>query len=218
MTATSPPSSSSTAVANLIAGVVSIVSVAGASSVYLSGLEPLASAGAHADEGLDEAGPLEVAGDASVWSPCGIRPGADSEGAQRLRHLVGLAGLALDKAVLHERSREQARRDSLTGLLGHRMFHEEPAGLEAAGEPFTSWSSTSTISSRSTTHGHPAAITRCGSSPMRSGRGPRTVTRLSHRRRGVLRPAARRGPAEALVVAERLRQPVARWSSRCRSR
>jgi len=56
-------------------------------------------------------------------------PAVDSEEYQLLLHIVSLAALSLDKALLHEQSREQARHDSLTGLLGHRVFHE---ALEAA--------------------------------------------------------------------------------------
>lgn len=41
-----------------------------------------------------------------------------------LLHLVGIAGPALDKSILCEQGLEQARHDALTGLLGHRVFHE----------------------------------------------------------------------------------------------
>ena len=51
-------------------------------------------------------------------------PEVGSEEHQLLLHLVSLGALSLDKALLHEQSREQARHDSLTGLLGHRVFHE----------------------------------------------------------------------------------------------
>jgi diguanylate cyclase (GGDEF)-like protein len=64
-------------------------------------------------------------------------PPRESEPRDRLEHLLGLAGLALEKAMLYERSQEQARRDSLTGLLAHRPFHEALAGLEEQGTPFS---------------------------------------------------------------------------------
>jgi diguanylate cyclase (GGDEF)-like protein/putative nucleotidyltransferase with HDIG domain len=51
-------------------------------------------------------------------------PPAGSEERELLLHLLGLAAMAVDKALLYARSREQARQDSLTGLLGHRVFHE----------------------------------------------------------------------------------------------
>ena len=51
-------------------------------------------------------------------------PAVGSEEHQLLLHLLSLGALSLDKALLHEQSREQARHDSLTGLLGHRVFHE----------------------------------------------------------------------------------------------
>jgi diguanylate cyclase (GGDEF)-like protein len=38
---------------------------------------------------------------------------------------------------LYERSREQARQDSLTGLLGHRVFHEVLEEQTGQGTPFS---------------------------------------------------------------------------------
>jgi diguanylate cyclase (GGDEF)-like protein/putative nucleotidyltransferase with HDIG domain len=64
-------------------------------------------------------------------------PPADSEEYQLLLHLVSLAALSLDKALLHEQSREQARRDSLTGLLGHRVFQEALGAAVDSGTPFS---------------------------------------------------------------------------------
>ena len=64
-------------------------------------------------------------------------PPRESEPRDRLEHLLGLAGLALEKAMLYERSQEQARRDSLTGLLAHRPFHEALAALEEQETPFS---------------------------------------------------------------------------------
>jgi diguanylate cyclase (GGDEF)-like protein len=64
-------------------------------------------------------------------------PGVGSEQHQLLLHLVSLGALSLDKALLYELSREQARHDSLTGLLGHRVFHEALEDQIAAGIPFS---------------------------------------------------------------------------------
>jgi diguanylate cyclase (GGDEF)-like protein/putative nucleotidyltransferase with HDIG domain len=64
-------------------------------------------------------------------------PPAGSEERERLQHLLGLAAMAIDKALLYERSREQARQDSLTGLLGHRVFQEVLEEQTSRGEPFS---------------------------------------------------------------------------------
>ena len=58
-----------------------------------------------------------------------------TEAHETLEHLLGIAALALEKALLYERSQEQARRDSLTGLLGHQAFQERLEGLVARDEP-----------------------------------------------------------------------------------
>jgi diguanylate cyclase (GGDEF)-like protein/putative nucleotidyltransferase with HDIG domain len=64
-------------------------------------------------------------------------PEAGSERYELLLHLVSLGALSLDKALLYEQSREQARHDSLTGLLGHGVCHEELEQLIAGGNPFS---------------------------------------------------------------------------------
>jgi diguanylate cyclase (GGDEF)-like protein/putative nucleotidyltransferase with HDIG domain len=63
-------------------------------------------------------------------------PEAGSERYELLLHLVSLGALSLDKALLYEHSREQARHDSLTGLLGHGVCHEELEHLLATALPF----------------------------------------------------------------------------------
>jgi len=60
-------------------------------------------------------------------------PEPGTEAHETMEHLLGIAALALEKALLYERSREQARRDSLTGLLAHQAFQEIPAILETPG-------------------------------------------------------------------------------------
>jgi diguanylate cyclase (GGDEF)-like protein/putative nucleotidyltransferase with HDIG domain len=64
-------------------------------------------------------------------------PEVGSERYELVLHLVSLGALSLDKALLYEQSREQARHDSLTGLLGHGVFHEELEQLIAAAAPFS---------------------------------------------------------------------------------
>lgn len=80
--------------------------------------------------------PLAVA-DTSLGSVAVVgAPAPGSERHQLLLHLVGLGALALEKALLYERSRDQARHDSLTGLLGHRVFQEVLEQQIAAQQPF----------------------------------------------------------------------------------
>jgi diguanylate cyclase (GGDEF)-like protein/putative nucleotidyltransferase with HDIG domain len=81
--------------------------------------------------------PLVVAG-----KPVGLvavteAPAADTEQFELLAHLVSLGALALDKALLYEQSREQARHDSLTGLLGHRVFQEMLEAQISQASPFS---------------------------------------------------------------------------------
>jgi diguanylate cyclase (GGDEF)-like protein/putative nucleotidyltransferase with HDIG domain len=110
----------------------------------------LSSAGAEHDLDIDADGalrgglsagwksfPLAVAGKSVGAVAVTGAPALDSESHQLLLHLVNLAALALDKALLHEQSLEQARHDSLTGLLGHRVFQETLDQLLAAANPFT---------------------------------------------------------------------------------
>jgi diguanylate cyclase (GGDEF)-like protein/putative nucleotidyltransferase with HDIG domain len=81
--------------------------------------------------------PLEVA-DRTVGAVAVTQaPAVGSEQHQMLLHLVSLGALSLDKALLHEQSREQARRDSLTGLLGHRVFHEVLEAQITGRHPFS---------------------------------------------------------------------------------
>ena len=141
--------------------------------------------------------PLEVAGKTVGIVAVTGAPETGSEQHQLLLHLVSLGALSLDKALLHEQSREQARHDSLTGLLGHRVFHEVLEHQVAAARPF------SVLHVR---HRRLQADQR----PARpSDRRSRSATgvgraaagdaqrrqRLPHRRRGVLRAAARAGRA-----------------------
>jgi diguanylate cyclase (GGDEF)-like protein/putative nucleotidyltransferase with HDIG domain len=81
--------------------------------------------------------PLKGAGETVGVVAVAGAPPADSEAHEMLLHLVSLGELSIDKALLYEQSQEQARHDSLTGLLGHRVFHEELTAHLAAGRPFS---------------------------------------------------------------------------------
>jgi diguanylate cyclase (GGDEF)-like protein len=81
--------------------------------------------------------PLQVADQRVGVVAVAGAPLAGTEQRRMLLHLVSLGALSLDKALLYEQSREQARHDSLTGLLGHRVFHEMLASSIAAGIPFS---------------------------------------------------------------------------------
>ena len=80
---------------------------------------------------------LEVAGrrlgTADVLAP----PPVGSAGHETLMHLLAVGALSLDKALLYAQTREQARHDALTGLLGHRVFHEAVETQIAADGPFS---------------------------------------------------------------------------------
>jgi diguanylate cyclase (GGDEF)-like protein/putative nucleotidyltransferase with HDIG domain len=110
----------------------------------------LSSAGAARDQGIAVDGgpaaplderwtsfPLEVADKTVGIVAVTGAPALGSEQHQLLLHLVSLGALSLDKALSHEKSREQARHDSLTGLLGHRVFHEMLGGQITAMTPFS---------------------------------------------------------------------------------
>ncbi|HEX3831074.1 MAG TPA: diguanylate cyclase [Solirubrobacteraceae bacterium] len=81
--------------------------------------------------------PLKGAGETVGVVAVAGAPPVGSEAHEMLLHLISLGELSIDKALLYEQSREQARHDSLTGLLGHRVFHEELTAQLAAGQPFS---------------------------------------------------------------------------------
>jgi diguanylate cyclase (GGDEF)-like protein len=97
----------------------------------------LATAGVAAASEPWERFPLEASGKPVGTVAVAGAPEPGSEARELLLHLVALAALALDKALLYEQSREQARSDSLTGLLGHRVFQEELESRLAHSEPFS---------------------------------------------------------------------------------
>ena len=69
--------------------------------------------------------PLVAGGEPVGFVAVADPPREGSPERELLLHLLGLSALALDKALLYEQSLDLARRDSLTGLLGHRVFHEQ---------------------------------------------------------------------------------------------
>ncbi len=105
-------------------------------------LVPVACCGCDEDIAPDESSgweyfPLETPGKPVGCVAVAVPPPAGSEERELLLHLLGIAALALDKALLYERSREQARQDALTGLLGHRVFHEMLEEQTGQSDPFS---------------------------------------------------------------------------------
>lgn len=138
------------------------------------------------------------------------RPPDPSERRELLLHIVDLAGLALEKALLYERSREQARRDSLTGLLGHRAFHDELAALqERAGAFAVVVGDVDDFKEINDLHGHSAgdealrAVARALNAEVRA---QDTVYRVGGEEFCVLLPGL--AAAAASAIAERLRISV----------
>jgi diguanylate cyclase (GGDEF)-like protein len=99
--------------------------------------EALSCAGSAAPDAEWEDIPLQAAGISVGRVAIAGAPLPGTEAHETLEHLLGIAELALEKALLYERSREQARRDSLTGLLGHQAFQDALEGLIADGDRFS---------------------------------------------------------------------------------
>jgi diguanylate cyclase (GGDEF)-like protein/putative nucleotidyltransferase with HDIG domain len=138
-------------------------------------------------------------------------PPIGSERHELLLHLVSLGALSLDKALLYEQSREQARHDSLTGLLGHRVFHEVLETQIAAGLRFSILLfDIDDFKEVNDLHGHQAGDrTLClVSEALRRGtRSGDTVFRIGGEEFCALLPGL--GEQDASVVADGLRQRVA---------
>jgi diguanylate cyclase (GGDEF)-like protein/putative nucleotidyltransferase with HDIG domain len=138
-------------------------------------------------------------------------PSPDSDERELLLHMLGLAALALDKALLYEHSREQARHDSLTGLLGHRVFHEVLEGVLSAGEPFSVvLIDIDDFKQINDLHGHQAgdeALRRVAERLRQSVRGCDSVFRVGGEEFCAVLPGMRHG--DAYDAAERLRRAVA---------
>ena len=169
------------------------------------------------DAGVD---PLEAAGWATfpletTGKPVGCvavagAPAAGTEERELLLHLLGLAAMAVDKALLYERSREQARQDSLTGLLGHRVFHEVLAERTSTGSPFSVvLVDIDDFKQVNDLYGHQTgddALCFVADALRRCVRGPDSVFRVGGEEFCVVLPGVEQ--AEAVAVAERLRRSV----------
>ena len=128
-----------------------------------------------------------------------------------LLHLVSLGGLSLDKALLYAESQKHARHDSLTGLLGHRVFHE---ALEAEIDAVQTFSilmfDIDDFKLVNDLHGHQMGdqALRIVSAALRQGtRDTDTVFRIGGEEFCALLPGLEAG--HALPVADKLRHLVA---------
>jgi diguanylate cyclase (GGDEF)-like protein len=170
----------------------------------------LSSAGTAAATDAAECFALEAAGrrvgTVLVHGP----PPPDSVAQELLGHLLGLAALALDKALLHERIREQARRDSLTGLLGHRVFHEELEERLAETDPLSVvLIDIDDFKRINDVHGHQVGdvtLRRVADALRRALRAPDSVFRIGGEEFCVVLPGLR--VEDAHGAAERLRVAV----------
>jgi len=155
--------------------------------------------------------PLEVAGKTVGRVDVAGAPAPDSDERELLLHMLGLAALAVDKALLYEHSREQARHDSLTGLLGHRVFHEVLERVLAGGEPFSVvLIDIDDFKQINDLHGHQAgdeALRAVAERLRQSVRGCDSVFRVGGEEFCALLPGLRHD--DAFVAAERLRSAVA---------
>jgi diguanylate cyclase (GGDEF)-like protein/putative nucleotidyltransferase with HDIG domain len=155
--------------------------------------------------------PLEAAGKTVGRVDVAAAPSPGSDERELLLHMLGLAALAIDKALLYAHSREQARHDSLTGLLGHRVFHEVLERVLAAGEPFSVvLVDIDDFKQINDLHGHQAgdeALRRVAERLRQSVRGCDSVFRVGGEEFCAVLPGMRHD--DAYVAAERLRQAVA---------
>ena len=129
-----------------------------------------------------------------------------------LAGVVAQTATALDNARLIETMAHQARFDNLTGLLGHRAFHEAlEIALDRANGPFTLASiDIDDFKLINDLHGHPIgdeALRRVAEALRRSVGEHDSVFRVGGEEFAVLLPE--RTAAEARPVAERLREAVA---------
>jgi diguanylate cyclase (GGDEF)-like protein len=142
-----------------------------------------------------------------------LRPSEDLNDS--LAGVVAQAATALDNARLIETMAHQARHDSLTGLLGHRAFHEAlEAGLRAATQAHVLTLAVIDIDDFKLVndlHGHPVgdeALRQVADALRGCVRDHDAVFRIGGEEFAVLLPGL---PAEAaLPVAERLRAAVGR--------
>src|SRR5205807_1002079 len=129
---------------------------------------------------------------------------------ETLAGIAAIAATALDNARLIETMAHQARHDSLTGLLGHRAFHEAletELGLVDEGHPFTlALLDLDDFKLVNDLHGHPVgdeALRKVAEALRRCIRDHDTIFRIGGEEFAVLLP--RLEAKDALPVAERLR-------------
>ena len=130
-----------------------------------------------------------------------------------LAGVVAQAATALDNARLMESMAHQARHDNLTGLLGHRAFHESLAdGLACGGAPLTlAMVDIDDFKQINDAYGHPVgdeALRLVAQALHRNVREHDLVFRVGGEEFAVLLPGMT--GADAVHAAERLREAVAR--------
>ena len=145
-----------------------------------------------------------------VDRPGRLRPTLDL--MDRLAGVAATSATAFDNARLIEAMALQAATDNLTGLLGHRAFHDALGdAVGAAGEQFTlATIDIDDFKLVNDSHGHPAGDKAlCGvADSLRSAvRDGDEVFRVGGEEFAVLMPGLT--SADALPVAERLREAVA---------
>jgi diguanylate cyclase (GGDEF)-like protein/putative nucleotidyltransferase with HDIG domain len=130
-----------------------------------------------------------------------------------LAGVVAQAATALDNARLVETMRHQARHDNLTGLLGHRAFHDalEEGLSREQGHVFTlAMIDIDDFKLVNDLHGHPVgdeALREVANTLRSCVRDHDTIFRVGGEEFAVLIPGL--GAEDALPVAERLRAAVA---------
>ena len=142
-------------------------------------------------------------------------PPVGSEAHELLLHVVGLAALALDKALLYERTIQQARHDALTGLLGHRVFYEMLEQQLDSGRPFSVvLFDIDDFKEINDVHGHHAGdevLRLVAQGLRRTIRDEDSIFRVGGEEFYALLPDLT--PADALATAERLRISIAKLGS-----
>jgi diguanylate cyclase (GGDEF)-like protein len=139
-----------------------------------------------------------------------LRPTPDL--IDRLAGVAAQSATAFDNARMIETMAHQAATDNLTGLLGHRAFHEALGGAfeEAAGEFTLATIDIDDFKLVNDSHGHPVgdeALRRVADALRDSVRDEDAVFRVGGEEFAVLIPGL--SAADALPVAERLRAAVA---------
>ena len=146
----------------------------------------------------------------AVERPERLKPSPDL--LDRLAGVAAQSATALDNARLIETMAHQAATDNLTGLLGHRAFHEALGGaIEHPGAEFTlATIDIDDFKLVNDSHGHPVgdeALRRVADALRASVRDVDAVFRVGGEEFAVLIPGL--NATDALPVAERLRAAVA---------